>query len=209
MKKIEREYRKLYGEIPKDPQQRFAYVLDQLKLGRQKELISDRIHHILNIHWSHMDFTIYMIPKATPRPRASQWNHFYVKGASDNKKFFKDFYKRNLETEMITTPCEFYCVSYLPIPKSMNIAEQILAELGFIRPISKPDFDNLAKTYTDMTQGVLLYDDALIVKGVSEKYYSVKPRIEICFRYMAEFDSVYNKKKVERTTVEKRKEKEK
>ena len=80
----------------------------------------------------------------------------------------------------------------------MNAVEQVLAELGYIRPTSKPDFDNLAKTYSDMIQGILLDDDAYIIKGVSEKYYSVKPRIEIKLRYMKEFDSVYNKKKIER-----------
>ena len=201
-------YEALYGDIPKSKMERLDYLLGQVRSAKSvKGKLISRMLQINAIPWKSISYTIYMVPKATPRPRASQWNHFYVRGASDNKKFFKEFYKKNLETEMITTPCEFYCRSYLPIPKSMHIAEQILAELGFIRPISKPDFDNLAKTYTDMTQGVLLYDDALVVKGVSEKFYSIKPRIEICFRYMTEFDSVYNKKKVEKPTVEKRKEK--
>ena len=77
----------------------------------------------------------------------------------------------------------------------MNRAEKMLAELGFIRPISKPDFDNLAKTYSDMIQGSLLYDDQLIVEGRSSKYYSIKPRIEITLEYMEDFDCDFNKRK--------------
>ena len=56
--------------------------------------------------------------------------------------------------------------------------------------------DNLIKTYTDMLKGALLYDDSIIYKGVSEKYYSVKPRIEITIQYMTDFDSDFNKKKI-------------
>ena len=60
----------------------------------------------------------------------------------------------------------------------MSLVNQVLAELGLIRPLKKPDFDNLAKTYSDMTQGILLFDDALIIEGISRKWYSCKPRIE-------------------------------
>ena len=47
-----------------------------------------------------------------------------------------------------------------------------------------------------MCQGFLLYDDSLIVEGVSKKYYSVKPRIEIKIKYMEDYDSSFNKKKI-------------
>ena len=82
----------------------------------------------------------------------------------------------------------------------MSLVNQVLAELGLIRPVKKPDFDNLAKTYSDMTQGVLLFDDALIIEGISRKWYSCKPRIEITFKYMEDFDSDYNKKKILKTS---------
>ena len=122
--------------------------------------------------------------------------HFYVNGAADNKRFFKNFYKETLDTPIIDTPCKFYCDSYLPIPNDMSLVNQFLAELGLIRPLKKPDFDNLAKTYSDMTQGILLFDDALIIEGISRKWYSCKPRIEITFKYMEEYDSDYNRKRI-------------
>lgn len=198
MLKIEREYQEKYKDVPKDKFGRLDYILSKVKTKKSvKDKLIAGIERIQKIEWLQLEYTIYVVPKATPRPRTSFRNHFYVSGASDNKKLFKKFYKQNEDLGKIITPCKFYCTSYLPIPSSMKIYEQILAELGFIRPISKPDFDNLAKTYSDMTQGMLLHDDALIVEGVSKKYYSVKPRVEIRFEYMKEFDSEYNKKKIE------------
>ena len=139
-----------------------------------------------------------MLPKASPRPRYSSKGHmFYVKGASDNKKIFQEAMKDS-DFPIINTPMKFCCTSYLPIPNTMKKHEKILAEMGLIRPISKPDFDNLAKTYSDMIQGIVMTDDALIVEGISRKYYSCKPRIEIIIEYMDEIDSDYNKKKTER-----------
>ena len=93
---------------------------------------------------------------------------------------------------MAGTPCKFKCISYFPIPKSMNDVEKLAAELGFIRPISKPDWDNIGKTYSDAIQGSLLYDDSLIIEGVSKKFYSIKPRIELFIEYMSEHDSMFN-----------------
>ena len=92
----------------------------------------------------------------------------------------------------------FHSKVYIPTPESMKTEDKILAEMGYIRPLSKPDFDNVAKTYADMIQDSLILDDALIIKGISEKYYSIKPRIEIDIKYMKEFDSIFNKKKIEK-----------
>ena len=203
MIKAEREYLELYGDIPKNREKRLDYLLSSIKSRSVKGKLISNMLRIMNIKWKEISYTIWLVPKATPRPRTSFRNHFYVSGASDNRKLFNEFKKQNPDLPYIITPCEFYCTSYLPIPRSMPMAEQILAELEFIRPISKPDFDNLAKTYSDMTQGLLLYDDALIMKGVSEKFYSIKPRIEIRFRYMAEMDSKYNTQKINKSKMRK------
>lgn len=197
MKKIELEYKKEYGKIPRNETARFSHLMSKLNINsRMSSAIFDRINTISNIEWKHYDFTIYLVPKATPRPRHSIiTNTFYVSGAKDNKDIFRKSIS-NLDIELITTPCKFTCISYLPIPKSMSKVETMLAEMGFIRPISKPDFDNLAKTYSDMIQGTLLYDDSLIIEGVSKKFYSAKPRVEIHIEYMEQHDSIYNETKM-------------
>lgn len=197
MLKIEKEYKKFYGDIPKDSNGRLDYIISQIKSAKStKGKILSEIDKINKIKWKEISYIVYLIPKGSPRPRNTKnGNHFYVKGAQDNKKVFRYFFDSQPDLAIIRTACKFYCTSYLPIPKSMKISEQILAELGYIRPIITPDFDNLIKTYSDMIQGTLLYNDSTIVEGVSKKFYSVKPRIEITIKYMESFDSEYNRKR--------------
>ena len=195
---LDEKYQELYGEIPIDKNERLSYLIRKLNIKRGLNInFTEEIKRILNIPWKHLQFTIYLIPKGTPRPRTGRGGtHFYVKGASDNKRFFKEFYKKWNSHPKISTACKFYVTSYFPLTSSMRKYEMILAEMGLIRPITKPDFDNLAKTYADMIQGTLLSDDALIIEGTSKKYYSMKPRIEISISYMDGFDSLFNKRKM-------------
>lgn len=197
MKKIESDYLKLYGDIPRDDSKRFGELLNSLNLTRaSREKIFPEIRRIQNIKWKHHVFTIYLLPKGTPRPRRSRRSDtFYVIGARDNKEVFLNFLQHH-DMDVVMTPCKFTCVSYLPIPKSMNNVDTILAELGFIVPLSNPDWDNLGKTYSDMIQDALILDDNLIIDGTSKKRYSIKPRIEIHIEYMEEFDCEYNEKKI-------------
>ena len=200
-KKDIREYDEKYGLVPTDKEERLKFLMSQAKNAEKTFApVDGEIKRIQGIKWKTVKYVIYLIPKASPRPRRSLNGHFYVNGAADNKRFFKNFYKETLNIPIIDTPCKFYCDSYLPIPSDMSLVNQVLAELGLIRPVKKPDFDNLAKTYSAMTQGVLLFDDALIIEGISRKWYSCKPRIEITFKYMEDFDSDYNKKKILKTS---------
>lgn len=199
MTKVEKEYESKYGDIPISQDARVSVLINRLnrKSDASKSLIFDEIRRLEQLKWKTYECTIYVLPKATPRPRYNgNMNFFYVSGAKNNKKYFKKFLKDHPH-ELITSPMKFDINIYLPTPKSMSNKEKVLAELGYIRPISKPDFDNLAKTYTDMMKDSLIYDDALIIDGRIKKYYSIKPRIEIKIEYMEEIDSLFNKRKID------------
>lgn len=194
MDKDEKLYKEKYGDIPKDYVSRINLLLSQVKTRKHKELIIPYIQRALNIQYKHIGFTIYLEPKSTPRPRSnSRSNIFYVKGAAINKKRFNKFLD-SIEYERITTGTKFNVDAYLPCPSSMNKVERILAEMGLIRPLTTPDFDNIVKTYSDMIQNKLLLDDSLIFDGHIKKYLSIKPRIEINIEYAEGFDSEYNEK---------------
>lgn len=194
----EKDYENSYGDIPVEYYDRLEWLIQETKYKRPKVSIFDRIQEILNIPWKTITFTIYLVPKPTPRPRfTSKGNFFYVVGAKNNKKYFRKF-MRDYDWEVIYTPCIFQVNTYYPIPASMQKQEKLLAEMGYVYPISKPDWDNVGKTYSDMIQGILLYDDSLITEGISKKFYSAKPRIEITLRYMERFDSVFNEKKMKK-----------
>lgn len=193
MADLKKEYNEIYGEIPEDPKEIVSNLLERLTAAGMMNY-EESCKRIKKRKWIKKQFVFYILPKATPRPRLGRNGIFYVKGASDNKKFFKNFIKDE-DINIIKTPTKFRCTSYLPTPKSMRSYEKVLAELGLIYPVSKPDWDNLAKAYSDMIQGLLLYDDALIIDGSSRKFYSMKPRIEIEIEYLSDFDSDFNKKK--------------
>lgn len=57
--------------------------------------------------------------------------------------------------------------------------KQILYENDDVPCLNKKDFDNIAKLYTDTMNKIVYYDDNQIYSGTCEKYYSLKPRVEI------------------------------
>lgn len=195
----EKIYEEKYAHIPKDEEGRYQYLIQKVKnVPKLEKEVKRRITEIKAITWKKTEFTIYLVPKATPRPRTtSNGSFFYVKGASDNKKYFREMIAKS-DWELITTPCIFECKSFFPIPTGMSNVDKVLAEKGYLHDISMPDFDNLAKTYSDMIKGILLFDDRLIFRGISEKAYSVKPRIEVRIFYMTGFDSLYNERKIQK-----------
>lgn len=204
--KFEREYIQKYGDIPRGTMNQMAYLLKSIKLNKRfKEGIFDAIRRSMSVEWRNIAFTIYLLPKSTPRPKyVTKLNFAYVKGAKDNKTLFRRFIK-DLNFEPIRTSTIFHCTTYFPIPSSMNNIESVVAELGLIRNLSRPDWDNLGKTYSDMIQmendvskeikSGLLMDDSLIADSIVRKRYSIKPRIEVRLQYATSYDSNYNEKK--------------
>ena len=201
MNKKIKEYISKYSNIPDILQDRLIYLLDKINIKiKDIDKIKNKIIENRNINIKELNFIFYFFPQATPRPRYSKFTKvFYVKNLLNYNELFKQVIDECDDIDfIIDTPCEFYCKTYFPIPNQMNKSEQILAELGLIHNLSKPDFDNLAKTYSDMIQKHLLIDDSIIYKGTSEKAYSCKPRIEITIRYLENHDSLYNKRKTEK-----------
>lgn len=198
-KKKLKEYEEKYGHIPTDFFERFSYLME-LKNIKPKDLehIKNMIKYIKSIPMKEISFVFYFTPDATPRARYSRFTRaFYVKNALDYKTIFREFIDSCEDIDkFITTPCEFYCTTYKPTPKAMNRYEHLLAEMELIPDISKPDWDNLGKTYSDMVQQRLIIDDAVICKGCVEKKYSIRPRIEIRIKYYTKHGSTYNQTKI-------------
>lgn len=193
------EFEKKYQDVPKERGKRLAKLIKDLKI-KDKELDSlvHAIKRLRNAKWETIHFIINFTPQATPRPRSGRGGIFYVKGAADNMKLFKEFLEdMNDPYDLITTPCRINVDSYFPIPTGMNRVEKILAEIGLICPISKPDWDNIGKTYSDMIQKSLLHEDCLIIDGRSRKFYSSLPRVEVTLQYMKHYDCKFHKKKIE------------
>jgi len=68
--------------------------------------------------------------------------------------------------------------AYYAIPKSYTKGKRLSAEHNIIRPLKKPDIDNVLKVIADALNGVAYHDDTQIVKAEIAKYYG-EPRLEI------------------------------
>ena len=198
---MKKENLKLYAEkyrnIDSDLKKRiYEYIESHRFSSKDFEELDKDIDRILNIDKEIIKIVLDIIPEPTPRPRLNFRNgNFYVSNAKTNNEFFRVLVsKEELLQDKIYTPVTFTCNTYFPIPSGMNKKEVILAELGLIRPPITKDWDNLGKTYSDMVQKWLLINDGLITKGTSEKFWSLKPRVEITLEYLTEFDCKYNER---------------
>lgn len=193
------DFNEKYKDTPSNPNKRLIKLLRDLNV-KDKEMskLQTMVRKLTKADWETVTFVICFDPKSTPRPRSGRGGIFYVKGARDNMTLFKQFIEEiQYPYGLISTPCKMKIDSYFEIPNGMNRFEKICAELGLIRPISKPDWDNIGKTYSDMVQKSLLHEDCLIVSGMSNKYYSSLPRVEISISYMVDYDCKFHKRKIE------------
>lgn len=192
------EYREKYGMIPSEQSDILKYLESQLRLTEKDyKRIEEEDKYVEGIPWDTLKIILPIIPKPSPRPRySSATGSFYVTGAAENKKLFK-YYIEDMY-RIIYTQTYFSIKTYLPTPTSqMSRVEIYRAEKGTLRPVSNPDWDNLGKTYSDMIQRILILNDNIISKGFVEKFYSVKPRVEIEIKYQKGYDSKFNKRRTE------------
>ena len=203
------EYDIKYNNVPRDYQERLYWLTDILHISEKKsDEIINKYHRMINsLYYTEINIVLYEIPEGSPRPRARICRNnisaaaqsmpdfvriYSITGASDNK-YMKQLMNNedfNYLDHIIYTPCDVEYISYLPTPSVYNSTDKMLAELGLIRPISKPDWDNIGKKYSDMSNSNLWLDDNLVIDGQVRKYYSVLPRIEIQLFYL---NMLYNK----------------
>lgn len=199
------EYETKYGDLPTDSDELLPYLAEKLQLKEKDfEKIRREDEYEKHIPWDELVVYLPIIPRPCPRPRySSATRSFYVSGAGENKKLLK-YYITNVYN-IIYTQTHFDVITYLPTPVSqMSRVEIYRAEEKTLCPTSNPDWDNLGKTYSDMVQDILLLNDNIISKGLVEKFYSIKPRVEITIKYQCGFDSRFNKRRVTNSTAYKK-----
>lgn len=196
------EYDSKYGHIPKDYTERLQYLYNTLKIDDKKsdEILMARENFIKSTYYSSIRIILYEIPEYTPRPRArlvhrsdiinsvtggNDFIQVYSITGRQNREFMRMFTRENLRelNQLLCTPCDIEYKVYFPTPSAYNRVDMFLAEIGLIRPMTKPDFDNIEKSYADSFTGNVWIDDIVVVDATIRKYYSVLPRVEIDLKY--------------------------
>jgi len=205
-------YNEKYNDIPKDYMERLSWMYDKYHMTVEKAAHISKVRKemLQTLQYEKEYFIVlYEEPEGSPRPRARYANKsniisaaksnpgfiqvYSLTGASDRnfmKRYMSDTELKELEFHLIHTACSIEYDAYIKTPTSFNSTDTYLAELGLIRPLLKPDFDNIAKKYSDMYNGNIWIDDSLVIDGRIRKFYSILPRVEIRLRYM---NMLYNK----------------
>ena len=211
-KQKEKIYNEKYKDIPTDYLERLNWMYDKYHLNMKKAVnIIKKRNEMLETLKYEKDFFIvlYEEPEGAHRPRARYINKtnlvssslsspgyiqiYSLTGASDREYMHRLVETNELQefqNHLIYTPCYVDYRAYFHTPSNWNVTDTYLAEIGLIRPITKPDFDNIEKKYADMYNGNIWLDDMLVVSAKIDKYYSILPRIEISLHYL---NMLYNK----------------
>lgn len=80
---------------------------------------------------------------------------------------------------IIEGPVKIYYLFGMKAPITWSKKKKEAAYEGNIPHITKPDYDNLKKTYNDIIKGVVIKDDNQITSGEYLKKYERNPRVEI------------------------------
>jgi len=183
-------------KIPLDPIERIMYCIgDKLSIKRVKNIIERKEKILRELTYSCIRFTLYEYPMGSERPRSRRIGNFisnYVPNAKANKEYVKSIIGNlNDDIKIICTPIYINLRSYHKMPNNMPVEEQVLFEAGILHPITEPDFDNIAKSYTDQMIETIILNDDLIYKAKIEKFFSFLPRVELDIYYENEFVSKY------------------
>ena len=160
----------------------------------------------LNLYYYDFNVVLNEIPEGTPRPRFRITRGNYGSAAANFPGFIRVYSLTGKEDQvfmqrligddliqldrLISTACNIDICTFTETPKNFNKADKVLSEIGLIRPLQKPDWDNIEKKYSDMFNSNIWLDDTLVIDGSIHKYYSVLPRVEIRIKYL---NMVYNK----------------
>ena len=209
-KKKEAEYESKYGHIPVDFKERLLWLCDELKINptNMASIQHKRYEMIQTLQYSDLDIILFEVPEGSPRPRFRIVNrqnfgnmamsnpnfvHVYsITGQEDSLHMRRVFDSREFMAidQLICTPCIVDINAYVQTPSYYSKEDKILAEIGLERPLTKPDWDNIEKKYSDMFNKNVWLDDTFVIDGYIHKYYSVLPRVEIRVRYL---NMLYNK----------------
>lgn len=195
------EYNEKYGHIPKDYTKRLEYLYDTLKINDASSdyILQARDAYIHSTYFETIRLIMYEVPEFTPRPRArlitrngilnsvgtNSFIQVYSITGRSNKEYMAMYKKENLSylDNLLCTPCDIEYRAYFPTPSYYNKTQIFLAEIGLDRPLIKPDFDNIEKSYGDAFTGNIWIDDIVVVDATIRKYYSILPRMEIDLKY--------------------------
>lgn len=126
-----------------------------------------------------MKFIIPGEPKAKGRHRTSNGHSYTPDSTAMYENWIKQCYLQAADNERLEGQIEAHIKAFFSIPKSFKGTKRQMMLSGAIRPVKKPDWDNIGKVVCDALNKMAYGDDSGIVDGRVQKYYSDEPRVEV------------------------------
>lgn len=140
------------------------------------------------LHTMEMKFSVPGAPKGKARPRVTRSGHAYTPRDTvlyENlvKTSFTAAYphQRPIDAEISAV-----IYAYYPIPKSASRKRKQQMLDGDLKPVTKPDTDNVAKAILDSLNGIAYSDDSHVTDLTVMKRYSDTPRVFVMLKWQEE-----------------------
>ena len=120
-------------------------------------------------------------PRGKQRPRMSTrtGRAYTPKETLMYENLVKVQYQKSACGKCFEGPIRAYITCYYAIPKSMSKTKREKALSGLLRPVKKPDLDNIAKAILDSLNKLAYSDDNQVVEIIIKKYYAEKPFVKV------------------------------
>ena len=137
-----------------------------------------------------ISFTVYGDPKGKARPKFAKIGNFMHSYQTQKQNAVENYvklaYLEAAKGVYLTGALSMDIIAYYPIPKSTSNKKRVAMLAGNIRPIIKPDYDNIVKSIADALNKVAYEDDKSIVSVNFDKFYDDRVRTEITIMELKE-----------------------
>lgn len=125
-----------------------------------------------------ISFNVNGKPVPKERPRLSKFGTYTPKRTVEYEKLVRDKYIENNGC-MFTGPLIVSIVVVVEVPKSYSKIQKEKALNGDLKPVNRPDLDNIAKSILDSLNGVAYEDDSYVCKLIIKKLYGKENYVNI------------------------------
>ncbi len=133
-----------------------------------------------------ISFTVFGEPIAQGRPKFARiGNHVSAYDPAKSRSYkaiVRDEAIKYKPDKPLEGPLALSVMVYKSIPKSLSKKRTQQALEGELRPITKPDLDNVIKGIKDSLKGIIWRDDSQVIALQAGKWYSDRPRVEVTIK---------------------------
>lgn len=128
-----------------------------------------------------INFTVLGEPVGKARVRVTRFGNYTPEATVLYENLVKTEYRRQCGDKRFADdqPLYLQVKGYYTIPASATKKKKALMLEGKLRPMKKPDWDNVGKVVSDALNQIAYRDDVQVVDSRVIKFYSDRPRVMI------------------------------